>query len=112
MPRTVPWQPSLNNGNWGYFKYDENCIVAEGEEKYIYPFIDSSDLIWNSSLDYEVSVLYPFVYPLLRTVDVRDPNYYLASYLMDTMSHYLPISDYMIEKTALLREFIGGGTFE
>ena len=86
--------------------------VAKGEEKYIYPFIDSSDLIWNSSLDYEVSVLYPFVYPLLRTVDVRDPNYYLASYLMDTMSHYLPISDYMIEKTALLREFIGGGSFE
>ena len=36
--------------------------VAKGEEKYIYPFIDSSDLIWNSSLDYEVSVLYPLVY--------------------------------------------------
>ena len=86
--------------------------VAIGEEKYIYPFIDSSDLIWNSSLDYEVSVLYPFVYPLLRTVDVKDPNYYLACYLMDTMSHYLPISDMGIEKTALLREFIGGSSFE
>jgi uridine kinase len=86
--------------------------VAEGEEKYIYPFIDSSDLIWNSALDYEVSVLYPFVYPLLRTVDVNDPNYYLASYLMDTMSTYLPISDEFIEKTAVLREFIGGSSFE
>ena len=86
--------------------------VAKGEEKYIYPFIDSSDLIWNSSLDYEVSVLYPFVYPLLRTVDVTDPNYYLACYLMDTMSNYLPISDMPIAKTALLREFIGGSLFE
>ena len=86
--------------------------VALGEERFIYPFIDSSDLIWNSSLDYEVSILYPFVYPLLRTVDVNDPNYYLASYLMDTMSHYLPISDSEIEKTALLREFIGGSSFE
>jgi uridine kinase len=86
--------------------------VAKGEEKYIYPFIDSSDLIWNSSLDYEVSVLYPFVYPLLRTVDVSDPNYYLACYLMDTMSNYLPISDMPIAKTALLREFIGGSLFE
>ena len=86
--------------------------VAKGEEQYIYPFIDSSDLIWNSSLDYEVSVLYPFVFPLLRTVSITDPNYYLASYLMDTMTNYLPISDNGIEKTALLREFIGGSSFE
>ena len=86
--------------------------VANGEEKYIFPHIDSSDLIWNSSLDYEVSVLYPFVYPLLRTVSVDDPNYYLACYLMNTMSAFLPISDEEIEKTAVLREFIGGSLFE
>ena len=86
--------------------------VAKGEEKYIFPFIDSSDLIWNSSLDYEVSVLYSFVYPLLRTVVVTDPNYYLARYLMDTMTNYLPISDEDIENTHLLREFIGGSIFE
>ena len=86
--------------------------VAKGEEKYIYPHIDSSDLIWNSSLDYEVSVLYPFVYPLLRTVSVEDPNYYLACYLMNIMTCFLPISDEEIEKTAVLREFIGGSLFE
>ena len=87
-------------------------VVAAGEEKYIYPYIDSSDLIWNSSLDYEVSVLYPFVYPLLRTVSVDDPNYYLASYLMNTMTLFLPISDEAIEKSSVLREFIGGSLFE
>ena len=86
--------------------------VSKGEEKYIYPFIDSSDLIWNSALDYEVSVLYPFVYPLLRTVSVNDPNYYLASYLINAMTAFLPVSDEEIEKTALLREFIGGSIFE
>ena len=86
--------------------------VAKGEEKYIYPFIDSSDLIWNSSLDYEVSVLFPFVFPLLKTVDVHDPYYYLACYLMNTMSNFLPISDELIPKTAVLREFIGGSSFE
>jgi uridine kinase len=86
--------------------------VAKGEEKYIYPFIDSSDLIWNSSLDYEVSVLFPFVFPLLKTVDTNDPYYYLACYLIDTMSHFLPISDELIPKTAVLREFIGGSSFE
>ena len=86
--------------------------VAAGEEKYIYPYIDSSDLIWNSSLDYEVSVLYPFVYPLLRTVSVNDPNYYLASYLMNTMTLFLPINDEAIEKSSVLREFIGGSLFE
>ena len=86
--------------------------VAKGEEKYIFPFIDSSDIIWNSALDYEVSVLYPLVYPLLRTVSVDDPNYYLACYLIETMTSFLPISDEEIEKTALLREFIGGSLFE
>ena len=86
--------------------------VAKGEEKYIFPFIDSCDLIWNSSLDYEVSVLYPLVYPLLRTVSIDDPNYYVACYLMKTMTSFLPISDEEIEKTALLREFIGGSLFE
>ena len=86
--------------------------VAKGEEKYIFPHIDSSDLIWNTDLDYEVSVLYPFVYPLLRTVSVDDPNYYLACYLMNTMSAFLPISDEEVEKTAVLREFIGGSLFE
>ena len=86
--------------------------VAKGEEKYIFPHIDSSDLIWNTALDYEVSVLYPFVYPLLRTVSVDDPNYYLACYLMNTMSAFLPISDEEVEKTAVLREFIGGSLFE
>ena len=63
-------------------------------------------------MDYEVSVLYPFVYPLLRTVNVDDPNYYLASDLINTMTTFLPISDEEIEKTALLREFIGGSLFE
>lgn len=86
--------------------------VAKGEQKYIFPYIDSSDLIWNSALDYELSVLYPFVYPLLRTVSVKDPNYYLACYLMNTLSNFLPISDEDIEKTAVLREFIGGSLFE
>ena len=86
--------------------------VSKGEKKYIFPYIDSSDLIWNSSLDYELSVLYPFVYPLLRTVNVKDPNYYLDCYLMNTMSCVLPISDEEIEKTAVLREFIGGSLFE
>ena len=86
--------------------------VSEGEEKYIFPYIDQSDIIWNTSLDYEVSVLYPFVYPLLRTVSVDDPNYYLACYLMNTMCTFLPISDEEIENTAVLREFIGGSLFE
>ena len=86
--------------------------VAKGEEKYIFPYIDSSDMIWNTALDYEVSVLYPFVYPLLRTVSVDDPNYYLACYLMNTMTAFLPISDEEVEKTAVLREFIGGSLFE
>ena len=99
-------------GNSANKTLENSFSVSKGEEKYIFPFIESADLIWNSALDYEISVLYPFVYPLLRTVSVDSPNYYLASYLMNTMSTFLPISDEEIEKTALLREFIGDSLFE
>ena len=49
-------------GNSANKTLENSFSVSKGEEKYIFPFIESADLIWNSALDYEISVLYPFVY--------------------------------------------------
>ena len=86
--------------------------VAKGEEKYIFPYVAHADTIWNSSMEYETSAIYPYVYPLLKTVKVDDPNYNMACYLLDCLELFLPIDDHKIASTSLIREFIGGSAFE
>ena len=86
--------------------------VAKGEEKYIFPFVPNADQIWNSSMDYEIAAIYPYVLPLLRTVPVDDKNYNMACGLLDILEMYVPTDDHLIGKTSLIREFIGGSFFE
>ena len=86
--------------------------VAKGEEKYIFPFVPNADQIWNSSMDYEIAAIYPYVLPLLRTVPVDDHNYNMACGLLDILEMYVPTDDHLIAKTSLIREFIGGSYFE
>ncbi|EDR24431.1 uridine cytidine kinase I, putative [Entamoeba dispar SAW760] len=86
--------------------------VAKGEEKYIFPFVDQADKIWNSSMDYEIAAIYPYVLPLLKTVPVDDPNYNMARNLLDTLELFMPVDDHLIGSTSLIREFIGGSVFE
>ena len=86
--------------------------VAKGEEKYIFPFVPNADQIWNSSMDYEIAAIYPYVLPLLRTVPVDDKNYNMACGLLDILEMYVPTDDHLIGKTSLIREFIGGSIFE
>ncbi|KAL7721825.1 Uridine cytidine kinase I [Entamoeba marina] len=87
-------------------------VVAKGEEKYIFPYVDTADAIWNSSVDYEISAIYPYVYPLLKTVPVSDPNYNMACDLLENLQLYMPLDDHHISSTSLIREFIGGSAFE
>ncbi|ELP87731.1 uridine cytidine kinase I, putative [Entamoeba invadens IP1] len=87
-------------------------VVAKGEEKYIFPYVDNADTIWDSSMDYEPSALYTYMNPLLRTIPVNDPNYNMASNLLETLEMYIPIDDHYIGSTSLIREFIGGSVFE
>ncbi len=86
--------------------------VREGEEKYVFPFQDEADVVFNTSLVYEIGLLKTYVEPLLFAVDNNDPNYYEAIRLLNILRLFLPIPSDNIPKDSILREFIGGSTFE
>jgi len=85
--------------------------VRAGEEKNIYPFQWSADAYFNSSMPYELSVLRPFVEPMLKSVAQSSKNYPMAVYLMDFILHFLPIPQDLVPNTSILREFIGGALY-
>ena len=86
--------------------------VRKGEEKYVFPYQDSADVIFNSSLVYELGVLKTYAEPLLFSVKEHDPEYYTAIKLIELLKYVLPIPSDDIPSVSILREFIGGSFFE
>ena len=85
--------------------------VREGEEKYIFPYQDESDVLVNSASIYEIGVLKTYVEPLLYSVDSKSPYYEEAKRLINFLRVFLPIPADSIPEDAVLREFIGGSYF-
>lgn len=85
--------------------------VRAGEEKWIFPFQENADAMFNSALLFEFSVLRSFAEPILRQVPQRCPEYTEAHRLLRFLEFFVPISDPEIPKTSLLREFLGGSSF-
>lgn len=86
--------------------------VRNGEEKYIFPYQEDADVMFNSSLVYEISVLKTYVEPLLADVDRNEPEFSEAKRLYEFLGYFLPIEDKDdIPINSILREFIGGGCF-
>lgn len=85
--------------------------VRRGEEKYIFPFQEDADVMFNSSLVYEDAVLKSFVEPILAAVDKTNSEYSEAKRLYEFLGYFLPIGTEEIPITSILREFIGGGCF-
>ena len=85
--------------------------VRRGEETNIFPFQDSADMIFNSSLIYETALLKPYVQPLLFGVPRDSEEYIEAKRLLKFLNYFLPIPADNIPKTSLVREFIGGGCY-
>lgn len=85
--------------------------VRRGEEKHIFPYQENADVMLNSSLFYEISVLRPFAEPLLREVPNTIPEYDEARRLLQFLDNFVPIAPDEIAPTSILREFIGGSTF-
>lgn len=85
--------------------------VRRGEEKYIFPFQDSADVMFNSGLIYELAVLKSYAEPLLFHIDKNAPEYIEAKRLLKFLDYFLPVSSEEIAKNSLLREFIGGSMF-
>jgi uridine kinase len=86
--------------------------VRRGEKRYIYPFQENADVMFNSALVYELSALKPLVEPLLRQVPFGCPEHIEVKRLLALLEWFLPIDTEMIPDDSLLREFIGGSILE
>ncbi len=89
--------------------------VRRGEETWIFPYQENADSMFNTALHYELPVLKPFVYDLLREIPDDSPNYLLARRLIKTLNYLPDAGEDVLDEIpplSLLREFIGGCTLE
>ena len=85
--------------------------VRRGEEENIFPFQEQADIMFNSSLLYELAVLKQYVEPLLFGVDKESEEYLEAKRLLKFFDYFVGIGSEYVPTNSLLREFIGGGCF-
>ncbi len=86
--------------------------VRRGEKKYIFPFQENADVMFNSALVYELSALKSQAEPLLRQVPFGTPEHIEVKRLLSLLEWFLPLDTDLIPDNSLLREFIGGSILE
>ncbi|MFV0289474.1 MAG: nucleoside kinase [Mangrovibacterium sp.] len=86
--------------------------VRRGEEKNIFPYQENADIMFNSALIYELAVLKKHAEPLLEAVPESAPEFADASRLLKFFSYVRHVDDAEIPPTSLLREFLGGSSFD
>lgn len=86
--------------------------VREGEEKNVFPFQDEADVIFNTTLLYELGALKVYAEPLLYKVSENDDCYKDAIRLLNLLKNVLPIPSDCIPRDSIIREFIGDGYFK
>ena len=86
--------------------------VRAGEERWIYPFQENADVMFNSSTLYELAVLKKHIFPLLTEIEPHDECYDQVRSIVKVLNfvHEADV-DFEIPPTSLVREFIGGNTF-
>jgi uridine kinase len=82
--------------------------VRRGEKRYIFPFQEEADVMFNSALVYELAALKPLAEPLLRQVAHGMPEYIEAKRLLAFLEWFLPIDAEPIPRNSIVREFLGG----
>ena len=85
--------------------------VRRGEKKNIIPFQESADVVFNSSLVYEFSVLKSYAEQLLFGIPEDAPEYPEAHRLLRFLSYFLALDSTLVPQNSLLKEFIGGSVF-
>ncbi len=86
--------------------------VKRGEERWIFPYQENADSMFNSSLLFELGVIKEYGEEILKNVPRDIPEYAEASRLLKFLSYLCPIGDKMLPPTSLLREFLGGSSFK
>ena len=90
-------------GRWG--------SVRKGEDKWIFPFQENADIMFNSALIFELAVLKRHVMPILEQVPKYCDEYTETHRLLRFLRYFVAINDNEIPPTSLLREFVGGSSF-
>ncbi len=85
--------------------------VRRGEEKWIFPFQENADLMFNSAMIYELAAIRRHAEPILMQVPRTVPEYSEAYRLLKFLSYFNYITDRELPPTSLLREFLGGSSF-
>ena len=86
--------------------------VRAGEEKWIFPYQENADAMFNSALLFELSVLKNHAEPILNQVPQCSSAYSEAYRLRKFLQYFLPVQDRELPPTSLLREFLGGSSFK
>ncbi len=87
--------------------------VRRGEEKYIFPFQEMADEVFNTSLPYELAVLKKHAMPLLEDIRPDEPEYAEANMLKKFLGYFQSIEeDALVPRISILKEFIGGSGFD
>ena len=85
--------------------------VRRGEEKWIFPFQENADAMFNTSLLYELSVICREAIPVLAQVGKDQKEYNEAKRLLNFLTMFIPTQEKEIPPTSLAREFLGGSSF-
>lgn len=85
--------------------------VRRGEDKYIFPYQEQADVMFNSAMLYEFGILKNYAEPVLREVPMNRQEFSEVKRLLKFLSYFSPIPDMEIPPTSILREFLGGSTF-
>ncbi len=85
--------------------------VRRGEEQYIFPYQEEADVMFNSALLFELSVIKQYAEPLLFAIPHDVPEYQEAKRLLKFMDYFLGVSGEAVPTNSILREFIGGSCF-
>jgi hypothetical protein len=99
--------PSNNSFNWASKKGRSSA----GEDKWIFPYQEYADAMFNSALLFELAVLKDYAEPILRKVPNNCPAYSEAHRLLRFLAYFVSVQDNELPPTSLLREFLGGSSF-
>ncbi len=88
-----------------------SASVQRGEEKWIYPYQENADAMFNSALLFELAVLKRHAEPILSEVPKHCEEYTEAYRLLKFLRYFVSVSEREIPPTSLLREFVGGSSF-
>ena len=86
--------------------------VCEAEDRWIFPFQETADAMFNSALNIEFAVLRTHAELILASVPKNCPEYAEAHRLLKFLHFFIPISDKEIPPTSIMREFVGGSSFK